>query len=160
VHISREKEEKRKKGTLRHERYEEIVRCFTRDGGRSCETGRQVQVSNYLKLLWAKAMVVSVEEKAYWIGQVWITKVSAKRTNVRIESFRRCQNWGRVPPPRAVEGQPVSCLGGTRCSVGTSVIWALVENVGTLPVMGRENPISGIHERGKYQGTGRGRSIP
>ncbi len=45
----------------------------------------QVQVSNPLKRLWAKAMVVSVEEKAYRIGQVWITKVSGKRTNGRIE---------------------------------------------------------------------------
>jgi hypothetical protein len=32
-------------------------------------------------------MVVSVEGKAYRICQVWIKKVSAKRTNVRIENF-------------------------------------------------------------------------
>ncbi|GFP25663.1 hypothetical protein HKBW3S25_01144, partial [Candidatus Hakubella thermalkaliphila] len=36
-----------------------------RDGGRSSEIGMQVQISNHLKLLWSKAMVVSVEEKAY-----------------------------------------------------------------------------------------------
>ena len=47
----------------------------------------QVQVANHLKLLWAKAMVVSVEEKAYRICQVWITKVSGERTNARIENF-------------------------------------------------------------------------
>ena len=47
----------------------------------------QVQVSNHLKLLWAKAMVVSVEEKAYKICQVRITKVSVERTNARIENF-------------------------------------------------------------------------
>ena len=47
----------------------------------------QVQVSNHLKLLWAKAMVVSVEEKAYEICQVWSTKVSVERTNGRIENF-------------------------------------------------------------------------
>ena len=47
----------------------------------------QVQVSNHLKLLWAKAMVVSVEEKAYRICQVRIKKVSAERTNVSIENF-------------------------------------------------------------------------
>ena len=29
------------------------------------EVGMQVQTSNHLKLLWSKAMVVSVEEKAY-----------------------------------------------------------------------------------------------
>ena len=34
------------------------------DGGRSSEGGMQVQPSNHLKLLWSKAMVVSVEEKA------------------------------------------------------------------------------------------------
>ena len=30
----------------------------------------QVQISNYLKLLWSKVTVVSVEEKAYEIRQV------------------------------------------------------------------------------------------
>jgi len=64
-----------------------VVRCCKRDGGRSSEIGIQVRVSNHLKLLWAKAMVVSVEEKAYRICQVWITKVSPARTNVRIENF-------------------------------------------------------------------------
>ena len=34
------------------------------DGGRSFGGGMQVQPSNHLKLLWPKAMVVSVEEKA------------------------------------------------------------------------------------------------
>ena len=36
------------------------------DGGRPSEIGIQVQISNYLKLLWErKHTVVSVEEKAY-----------------------------------------------------------------------------------------------
>ena len=47
----------------------------------------QVRVSNHLKRLWTKAMVVSVEGKAYRICQVWTKKVSAKRTNVRIEKL-------------------------------------------------------------------------
>jgi hypothetical protein len=35
-----------------------------RDGGRSSGVDMQVTIPNRLKLLWSKAMVVSVEEKA------------------------------------------------------------------------------------------------
>ena len=44
--------------------------CCTRDEGRSLEIGMQVQVSNHLKLLWLRVMVVSVKEKARlnWSG--------------------------------------------------------------------------------------------
>jgi hypothetical protein len=35
-----------------------------RDEGRPLEAGLQGQASNHLKLLWSKAMVVSVKEKA------------------------------------------------------------------------------------------------
>ena len=45
-------------------------RGYNRDGGSPSEIGMQVQISNHLKLLWLKAMVVSVEEKAYEIRQV------------------------------------------------------------------------------------------
>jgi len=38
--------------------------CCTEDERRSLETDIQVEVSNHLKLLWTKAMVVSVKEKA------------------------------------------------------------------------------------------------
>jgi hypothetical protein len=38
--------------------------CCTRDESRPLETAIQVEVSNHLKLLWTKAMVVSVKEKA------------------------------------------------------------------------------------------------
>ena len=71
-----------------------MVRCCKREGGRSSETGMQVRVSNHLKLLWAKAMVVRVEEKAYSICQVRITQVSAERTNVRIENFSMVSQLG------------------------------------------------------------------
>ena len=63
------------------------MRCCTRDEGRPFAVGLQGQAVNHLKLLWPKAMVVSVEEKAYRICQVWITKVSTERTNARIENF-------------------------------------------------------------------------
>jgi hypothetical protein len=48
----------------------------------------QMQVSNRLKLLWSKAMVVSVEEKAYMIRQVGIKKVSDKLTNGSVEKVQ------------------------------------------------------------------------
>jgi hypothetical protein len=41
-----------------------------RDGGSPSEIGMQAQISNRLKLLWPKATVVSIEEKAYEIRQV------------------------------------------------------------------------------------------
>ena len=45
-------------------------RGYKRDGGSPSEVGMQVQISNHLKLLWSKARVVSIEEKAYEIRQV------------------------------------------------------------------------------------------
>jgi len=45
-------------------------RSHKRDGGSSSGIGMQVQISNHLKLLWSKARVVSIEEKAYEIRQV------------------------------------------------------------------------------------------
>ena len=68
----------------------------------------QVQVSNHLKLLWTKAMVVSVEEKAYGIGQVRITKVSVERTNGRIEIFELVSKLGSCPYSKMSRG--VTCL--------------------------------------------------
>jgi hypothetical protein len=38
--------------------------CCTEDDGRPIEVAIQVGASNHLKLLWSKAMVVSVKEKA------------------------------------------------------------------------------------------------
>lgn len=42
----------------------EVQLCCMEDEGRPLETAMQVEVSNHLKLLWSKAMVVSVKEKA------------------------------------------------------------------------------------------------
>ena len=63
-----------------------VPRGYKRDGGGPSEIGMQVHISNHLKLLWSKAMVVSVEEKAYGIRQVGIKKVSDERTNVSVEN--------------------------------------------------------------------------
>ena len=45
-------------------------RGYKGDGESPSEIGMQVQISNHLKLLWSKARVVSIEEKAYEIRQV------------------------------------------------------------------------------------------
>ena len=46
------------------------LRSCKGDGGRPSEAALQGEASNRLKLLWAKAMVVSVEEKAHKMRQV------------------------------------------------------------------------------------------
>jgi hypothetical protein len=55
-----------------------------------------VKVPNRLKLLWSKAMVVSVEEKAYKIRQVWIKKVNIKLTSVSVENARTVSELGSL----------------------------------------------------------------
>ena len=54
------------------------MRNCTGDEGRPLGAGLQEQASNYLKLLWSRAMVVSVEEKVpQGRDQVWIREMSA-----------------------------------------------------------------------------------
>jgi len=63
------------------------VRNCTEDEGRPLGAGLQEQASNRLKLLWPKAMVVSVEEKAWQrLCQVWIKEMSVS------EPLMRCRN--------------------------------------------------------------------
>ena len=84
----RKKREKRKKGVIAPRALLVVDSALLQKRWREALRNRhQVRVSNHLKLLWTKALVVSVEEKAYRICQVWIKKVSAKRTNVRIEKL-------------------------------------------------------------------------
>ncbi len=73
----------------------------TEDEGRPLGAGLQEQASNRLKLLWSKAMVVSVEEKA------WQKTVSGmdqgderKRTIDEVSKNQRWrQNWGASRSP-------------------------------------------------------------
>jgi hypothetical protein len=51
-------------GTERRPLWSPDVLCCTRDEGRPLGAAMQVEASNHLKLLWSKAMVVSVKEKA------------------------------------------------------------------------------------------------
>ena len=51
------------------------IQCYTRDEGRPFGAGLQGQAPNHLKLLWSKAMVVSVKGKgAARLHQVRIRK--------------------------------------------------------------------------------------
>lgn len=60
--------------------------CCTNDGGRSAEIAIQVEISNYLKVLWSKAMVLSVKEKAVLNCQVRI-----KEMNEQVNHLRKCR---------------------------------------------------------------------
>ena len=112
----------------------------------------RVQASNCPKRLRSKAPVVSVGEKAHFMRQVGTKKVSDKRTNGGVENVhRRCQNWSPGSAPGLAQQGPAYWLSGIRRTVGTSLVRALLRNVGTLHVMPRENPISVDHERGKYR---------
>jgi hypothetical protein len=53
--------------------------CCTEDGGGPSGVARQGEASNHLKLLWSRAMVVSVEEKVPRDGIRW---GSGRRTPV------------------------------------------------------------------------------
>ena len=68
----------------------------TKDEGRPLETGLQEQVSNHLKLLWSRAMVVSVKEKARQrIVSGEVQGDEHKRTTDEVsKELRRRQNWG------------------------------------------------------------------
>jgi len=77
--------------------------CVTaqKDEGGPLGAGLQEQASNHLKLLWSKALVVSVEEKA------WHKTVSGmdqgderKRTIDEVSKYQgRRQNWGACRTP-------------------------------------------------------------
>ena len=49
-------------------RHEGEKLCYTEDEGRPLGAAMQVEASNHLKLLWSKAMVVSVKEKVLQKG--------------------------------------------------------------------------------------------
>ena len=77
------------------------MRNCTEDEGRPLGAGLQEQASNRLKLLWSKAMVVSVKEKA------WQKTVSGmdqgderKRITDEVSKYQRWrQNWGACRSP-------------------------------------------------------------
>ena len=65
------------------------MRNCTRDEGRPLGAGLQEQASNHLKLLWSKAMVVSVEEKSRLrLWQVRIKEMSASEPLMRCRKIR------------------------------------------------------------------------
>jgi hypothetical protein len=78
------------------------LRNCTRDEGRSFEFGNQVLISSHPKLLWSKAMVVSVAEKSGMIPSSKVERGERKRTASEVSKsdlFRRCQNRGLTHLP-------------------------------------------------------------
>jgi len=71
-----------------------VCNC-TKDEGRPLGTGLQGQVSNHLKLLWSRAMVVSVKEKSRLRIVAGMNQgAERKRTIDEVSKIiRRRQNW-------------------------------------------------------------------
>ena len=65
----------------------EPVRNCTKDEGRPFEAVLQEKASNHLERLWSKAMVVSVEEKAHKMCQVWTTKMSESEPRLKCRNI-------------------------------------------------------------------------
>ena len=79
----------------------EYVHNCTRDEGWPLGVGLQEQASNHLKLLWSRAMVVSVKEKSR--HRIVIGEVQGdehKRTTDEVSKrIRRRQNWSPINIP-------------------------------------------------------------
>ena len=56
------------------------------DGGRPIGTAMQVEVSNHPEVLWTKARVLSVREKAVDNSQVWTVEM-----NEAVNHLRKCR---------------------------------------------------------------------
>lgn len=65
----------------------------------------------------------------------------------RVESVGTVSKPGRVVGPEEVQGEPATCLGGTRHRGGVTVDQALVWNVGTWGLAGK-GEIQGADPRG------------
>ena len=98
----------------RFERTQAVRNC-TKDEGRPFGAALQGEASNHLKLLWSKASVVSVEEKAHKMCQVGTKKMSESeprmtRRNVKgdIKTRVASRSWdelgGFLLTVRAVSG--------------------------------------------------------
>ena len=77
------------------------MRNCARDEGRPLGAGLQEQASNHLKLLWSKAMVVSVKEKARHKTVSGVDQgAERKRTTEKVSKPQgRRQNWDSFDVP-------------------------------------------------------------
>jgi len=92
-----------------------VRNCLT-DEGRPLETGLQERVSNHLRRLWSKAMVVSAEGKGLAVtGSGIRQEEDCKGTTVEVsKAIRRCQNRGWVTAAGQAPTEPVYGRGGIR----------------------------------------------
>ena len=109
------------------------MRNCTRDEGGPFEVGSQVLISSHRKLLWLKAMVVSVAETPGQISrQARLREASASEPSMKCRKrIRRCQNRGLTLPPGSARGNPEVCPSGIRHVDGAKLNQALVRNVRT-----------------------------
>jgi hypothetical protein len=86
--------------------------------------GLSKQSSNRLKLLWSRAMVVSIEEKSRHRTVAGEDQGDErKRTTDEVsKSIRRRRNWGALRTPGQAQGERVYCLGGARHKGGVTLI--------------------------------------
>ena len=75
--------------------------CARDEGCWPLEAGLQEEASNHLKLLWSKAMVVSVKEKSRHRIAAGVDRGDEhKRTTDEVsKTMRWCQNWGSFVVP-------------------------------------------------------------
>lgn len=109
--------------------------CLIEDEGGPLGAAIQVEASNHRKLLWSKAMVVGVTEKA---KQDFVRYVPME-TNAS-EPLMKCRKHGNAIKtgrsafsPGSVWRQPVYCPDGGRHAGGVNAAQASVRNVGTCP---------------------------
>ena len=106
-------------------------------------------------------MVVSVEEKSRHQTVAGVDQGDERKqtTDEVSKQYSGCQNRSSLLVPGSARREPAYWPCGIRHRGGMTLIQAFVRNVGTRPVMARENPISEDHEGGKYRCTERGRII-
>jgi hypothetical protein len=106
------------------------LQCCIRDEGRPLEFGVQALISNYLPLLWSKAMVISRKEKSQLMRQVWIKEMSQTKPSLKRREVANDVKTGSSPLSRdKSSGYLITELGGVRRADGMTLIRALIRNV-------------------------------
>ena len=85
--------------------------------------GLQEQASKHLKLLWPKAMVVSVEEKVPPDGISCESERRAQANHpMRCRKLSMTSKLVTISTPGLAQGIPVYCLGGVRHKGGVNLV--------------------------------------
>ena len=111
----------------------------------------QAQAPNHLKLQRARAVVVSVEEKAGLRScQVENKEMSASKLLMTCrKGLDDVKTGGIFVNPGSVWGLPVYCPHGVRHEGSMTLLWAFVRNVGTCGSNAKEEPQIGSPHKSK-----------